>query len=242
MYDMNYSNFQKLLTEYRKSRGLTLEKLGEQIGKSKATISKYESGEIIPDILTVLEICNALHISLSQLFPIRTKNTSKNLDTNPFNTNKLYLYYYTENILITSILELIEEPKKIFVNFYNGIKNIHSYATNTSYYYEGILEFDKTIGYVSLQNPTFEDSLLEKIQISFTKPWSQNFEMTNFFILALTPNMLPIVKKGIISVKPLPISSIYLKDLKFDENTLKKLHKDNAWILENKNYDYFFFN
>ena len=240
MYNLDNYNFNHLLTEYRKSRGFTLEKMGNKIGKTKATISKYEKNEIIPDILTVLEICNVLDISLSQLFPVTSKTVSNSV-INPFNKNKLYLYYYTENILITSILEIKEEIDKLSVKLYNGIKNIKTYATETAYYYEGTLECDKTIGYINLYNPISQGTQLERIQISFTIPWSKNFEITNFFILALTPNSIPIVKKGIISINPLNDLSCYKNDLKINQDDLTKFQKDNAWILENKNYDHFFF-
>lgn len=242
MYNLNTSNFRQLLTEYRKSRGFTLESLGKKIGKTKATISKYENGEIIPDILTILEICNTLNITLTQLFPSIYINNVKKTSKNPFNTNKLYLYYYTENILITSVLELKETNNEILVNFYNGIKNLTNYAKETSYYYEGILECDKNIGYINLCNTSSHETILEKIQISFVIPWSQNFQLTNFFILALTPNSIPIIKKGIISTLPLSSTSPYLEILKISKKDLEKIQENNAWILENKNYDYFFFN
>lgn len=242
MYNITNSSFTKLLTEYRKARGFTLESLGNKIGKTKATISKYEKGEIIPDIITILEICNTLNISLSQLFPISNNEVNNYSPINPFKTQKLYLYYYSENILITSILELKEENNKILVNFYNGIKNIKNYANETSYYYEGILECDKTIGYINLYNPTSQGTLLEKIQISFIIPWSQNFKFTNFLILALSPNSIPIVKKGIISVEPILDISHYINILKITQNDINRIQHDNAWILDTKNYDYFFFN
>ena len=136
MYNLEISNFQKNLNKYRKSRGLTLQALGNYIGKTKATVSKYEKGEIIPDIITILEICNTLDINLSQLFPIEHSSMPITHSFNPFNTNKLYLYYYTENILVTSILEIEDINDTLYVKFFNGIKNIYKYANTAFYYYE----------------------------------------------------------------------------------------------------------
>lgn len=240
MYDLTNANFKNLLTTYRKSRGLSLEALGKEIGKTKATISKYERGEIIPDILTILEICNALDISLSQLFPIDYNHPTKYY-YNPFNSNKIYLYYYVENILITSILEIREENNKTYVRFFNGVKDIHKYADCTSYYYEGKLECDRINGYINLRNVTSEKIKLEKVQISFNIPWSKNFKMTNFFILGITPNSVPIIKKGIISTSPINNIKDFYNDLKLSNQDLSDIQKSNAWILDNKNYDHFFF-
>lgn len=239
MYDLN-NNFNRFLTQYRKSRGLTLEALGNKIGKTKATVSKYEKGEIIPDIITILEICNTLNITLSQLYPT-TLHVSQHQHINPFVINKLYLYYYTENILITSIIELSQESNTIFARLYNGVKDINKYASQTAYYYEGIMECDKTIGYINLSNSVSQETQLEKLQLSFTIPWSQNIEITSFFLLGITPNSIPIVKKGILSIEPIKNIEIYQEDLKINNKDLKKIQEDNAWILENKNYSHFFF-
>jgi len=46
-----------------------------------------------------------------------------------------YLYYYTENILMKSIIEISEEIDNIRVKLYNGIKDYKTYADSSSYYY-----------------------------------------------------------------------------------------------------------
>ena len=240
MYDLSNNAFCKYMAKYRKSRGFTLESLGNIIGKTKATVSKYERGEIIPDITTILEICNALNLNLSQLFPSKN-STSKTSCLNPFNVNKLYLYYYTGNVLITSIIELKEEDHTIFATLYNGVKDITRYADKSAYYYEGILEFDKTVGYINLYNAESQKTQLEKLQISFTIPWSKNIEITNFFILGITPNSLPIVKKGILSTIPIKNIELYNDELLLKKEDLQNIQYNNAWILENKNYSNFFF-
>ena len=240
MYDIKNTDFKFLLMKYRKSRGLTLENLGNLIGKTKATISKYENGEIIPDVLTILEICNALGISLSQLFPIKNNNyNSKHF--NPFNTNKLYLYYYTEDVFISSVLEIQENNELVSVKFFNGVKNLNLYADEYSYYYEGILECDQTLGYINLRNSNSENTRLEKVQISFNIPWSKNFEMTNCFILGITPNSIPTIKKGLISTFPINPNSNFNDNLIISTEELIKIQENNSWILENKNYDHFFY-
>ena len=137
MYNLDISVLGKNLKYYRKLRDFTLDELGNEIHKSKATVSKYEKGEIIPDILTVLEICNVLNVNLSQIFPITVQSPNNSM-INPFHCDKLYLYYYTENKLIMSILELQIEENSILTKFYNGVKNINHYKTDSCYYYEGI--------------------------------------------------------------------------------------------------------
>lgn len=236
MYDLTLTTLGNNLKYYRKLRDFTLGELGQIIHKSRATISKYEKCEIIPDILTILEICNALNINLSQLLPISVQ-TSNSYIINPFQSDKLYLYYYTENKLILSILELQIEENSILTKFYNGVKNPNHYKTDSCYYYEGILQSDKIIGYINLSNPSSQTSLLEKLQISFNIPWSKNFQITNFFILGLTPNSLPVIKKGIMSTSPIKNLTAYKNDLRITKSDISNLQKDNCWILSTKNYD-----
>lgn len=239
MYDLNNNIFASNIKFYRKSRNITMKQLGESIGKTKATVSKYENGEIIPDIITILEICNTLDISISQLFP--TNKMEHNNKYNPFSTNIVYMYYYTENLLVTSVIELIEDKNEIRVKYYNGVKDIEKYAENNSYSYEGVLTCDKAIGYIELSNTSTKSTLFEKIQISFLIPWSTNFEMTNFFILGLTPNANPIVKKGILSIHPITNFENFNDDLKITEDEIKEIKKNNNWILNNKNYNHFYY-
>lgn len=240
MYNISDNNFNELISKYRKSRNLSLEELGCRIGKTKSTVSKYEKGDIIPDILTILEICNTLNISLAQLFPT-SDNELKKFNVNPFNSNIIYLYYYVEKHTIVSVLEIIEEENKMFVKLYNGVKNIHKYAEKSSYYYEGELECYNTNGYINLRNCNSDKIKLEKVQISFNIPWSKDFELTNFFIHGITPNSIPIIKKGIISIHPIEDIHTILNDLVLSKEDVNNILKNNAWLLENKNYDHFFY-
>ena len=240
MYNLDIKKFGSNLKLYRISRKQTLESLGEKIHKTKATISKYEKGEIIPDVLTILEICNALNISISQLIP-QNNNAQKLITKNPFKTDVIYMYYYTEDRLITSILEILEDNDKLKVKYFNGIKDIKKYADDSSYIYEGILQCDKTVGYINLINTDSQIIQLEKVQISFNIPWSKKFDITNFYILALTPNSVPIVKKGILSVVPINDFENFKNDLLISKEELTKIQHNNGWILENKNYNHFFY-
>ena len=52
---------------YRKARGMTLQQLADSIHKSRASVSKYENGEITLDVETLFEIAQVLMVSPSQL-------------------------------------------------------------------------------------------------------------------------------------------------------------------------------
>lgn len=239
MYELNKDIFAANIKFYRKSRNIMMKQLGEIIGKTKATVAKYENGEIIPDILTVLEICNALDISISQLIP--TNKVIYNNCYNPFLTDNIYMYYYTGNLLITSVMEIMEENNEIKVKYYNGVKEIEKYAENSAYSYEGKLICDKSIGYIELFNTTTNNTVFEKIQISFFITWATKFEMTKFFIMGLTPNANPVIKKGILSTKPITNFKNFQDDLTITDEEIKNIKKSNNWVLDNKNYNHFYY-
>ena len=89
------------IRNYRKMKKMTLQQLADSIHKSRATVSKYETGEITLDIQTLYEISRALEVSLSQL----TDYHAEKEETEPvfsgyngkspfFKANQLYFYYY----------------------------------------------------------------------------------------------------------------------------------------------------
>lgn len=51
------------IRKYRKANSMTLQQLADVIHKSRATVCKYENGEISIDIATLYEISQALQVS-----------------------------------------------------------------------------------------------------------------------------------------------------------------------------------
>lgn len=139
---------------------------------------------------------------------------------------------------MTSIIDIYNENNTLRCKFFNGIKNIISYK-NCAYYYEGTLESDNNTAYFSFTSKT---NMLEKVQIIVNVPWSDNINICKGLIVGLTPNALPIVKKVILSTSELHDLESYNNSLTFSKEDLKKIYHDGALIIENKNYDEFFFN
>ena len=55
------------IRRYRKAGNMTLQDLADAIHKSRATVCKYENGDISVDIETLYEISQILQVSMSQL-------------------------------------------------------------------------------------------------------------------------------------------------------------------------------
>jgi transcriptional regulator with XRE-family HTH domain len=60
-------SFREQLIFYRKQRGFSQEQLGDQIGVSRQTISKWELGETTPELEKLLSLSRLFQISIDQL-------------------------------------------------------------------------------------------------------------------------------------------------------------------------------
>ena len=78
----------------RKEKGLSQENLAYALGKNKATICRFENGQLLPDAEEIYLICNELEIDEYELFNSRDALLSKKESKNPFGVDKLYVYYY----------------------------------------------------------------------------------------------------------------------------------------------------
>lgn len=63
--------FSDNLVELRKINNMTQEELAEKIGVSRQTLSKYETGESLPDIEKSMMIANTFGVSLDDLMNFR---------------------------------------------------------------------------------------------------------------------------------------------------------------------------
>ena len=101
----------KMIRKYRKAANLTLQQLADAIHKSRATICKYENGDISMDIETLYEISQVLQVSVPQLTDIGRLQAEADHSSayaarkSPFFQAKmLYFYFYD---ISASSLELL---------------------------------------------------------------------------------------------------------------------------------------
>lgn len=56
------------LRQMRKRAGLTQAQLAEKLKINRATVSKYETGEVVPSVEQIVNICTVLDVSFEELF------------------------------------------------------------------------------------------------------------------------------------------------------------------------------
>ncbi len=69
--------FKDNLKYLRKEKGLSKNKLGQMAGVNQTTIGRWENGEISPTIDSVIDLMNALNISINELGNFLGKDLSK---------------------------------------------------------------------------------------------------------------------------------------------------------------------
>lgn len=93
----------KFIQEIRKEQSLTQRELAEKLNISDKTISKWETGNGLPDVSLMLPLCELLHISVNELL------SGKKLD------EKQYFEKAEENIM-DLLKERADAKKKIILS------------------------------------------------------------------------------------------------------------------------------
>lgn len=60
-------SFSEKLKNFRNLRGLTQEDIAKQLQVSRQAVSKWENGLNEPDIMTIVQLCDILEVSLDEL-------------------------------------------------------------------------------------------------------------------------------------------------------------------------------
>ena len=231
MYNLN-NNIGKRIAEFRKLKKISQEALANAIGKARSTLNKYELGTIIPDIQTVLAICNALDIKIQQLCELTINNDVSII--NPFESENIYLYYISYNNLIESRIELKEEVDKIKAVMYNAITvDEKTYA----YKYVGELEVSNKLAYINLVGR--DEGRYEKVQIIIDLKLTADGTYGGSIMGTANDNNA-CVKKCMFTTKKLSNADEYnkcFKRVEITENEIEGIRKNKFWIIENSKSD-----
>ena len=64
---MEQEKIGKFISELRREKGLTQQQLADSIGVSNKTISKWECGKGMPEISSIIPLCQMLQINVNEL-------------------------------------------------------------------------------------------------------------------------------------------------------------------------------
>ena len=158
-----------LIRQFRQSKALTIEELAERINKSRATLSKYEKGDIVLDVDTLYDISDALGIQAEQLLYRKNKEFSfNNKRINPGffqNIEQFYAYFYDgrNKKINRSIIDIIRnsDVNSYEVAMYMNCSDLNNYNKSENTYW-GFMEHYDTMTLLEVTN---QDTPTEKASI-----------------------------------------------------------------------------
>ncbi len=230
MSDFDSKDFGERLKTYRLKKGLSQENIATIINKTKATVSRYESGEVLPDVKDISKICEALEIYEADLYEnnvVRTMQDDKS--KNPFNTNKLYVYFNAYNFRTKKfapdkyILELEQKQnicKAKFVDYHDG-----------RIYTEGYLIGNEEIAFAVMENykPTSTRVDISVLEINICNG-TNGLMLGGYF--GTNAKCEPSLRKCYFSKKDIEFTKEMIEDLKLNENEKDILNNQNALYLD----------
>ena len=195
MYNLEAYRIGDMIKKTRQAKNISVEELARRISKTKTTIYKYERNEVLPDAITVFEICNALDIDVNELLLKESIEQRKSYSVNPFGTELVYMYYLGIN---NDIMEY-----KLKFDTSNGVTKADFLVNNNEIYYTGTIESNLNLAFISLKNYEPINPTFEKLQLTINMKFSIDGRKKGVF-LALRQNVdEPVVKKFVISKEKL---------------------------------------
>ncbi|MGN1299458.1 MAG: helix-turn-helix domain-containing protein [Candidatus Scatovivens sp.] len=191
MYNLALYKFGELFRKARKDKGISIDELSTKLGKTKTTIYKYERNEIIPDILTVLEICNILEVNFNDLANIERVEEEKENSNNPFSSNKLYIYYLGFKQIVYFELEIKSE---------SGFQKVYFKHSETGkIYFVGTIESSQDIAYINMKNYFANNKKFEKVQIIVNLKYSSDDKYMGLITGTDDVSNIPMIKKCLLT-------------------------------------------
>lgn len=225
------------IRSFRKSKGLSAQQMGNLICKSKATVCKYESGEITIDINTLYDIATALNIEVQQLlYDICIQSEEKNFFRNShgfFSSQRQYYSYFYDgrnNTINRSVLDFEQNEKEISVALYMNVSDYKNY-TNCEYSYWGKLEENETSSNIFMRN---QDTPIERIAIVILSPFRNCNELYGIMSGISDRPFMPIALKMLFSKTPLELDEKLLQKLKLSKEDINNIKRYNMLSIINQ--------
>lgn len=111
--------FSEKLMTLRKGRDLTQEQLAEQLNVSRQSVSKWESGQVIPDVEKIIELSKVFHVTLDYLLkPSEIDELSVKADMLEQQQKQLFHQEQTRTKIMKNILYSVAIYFIFFVGHY----------------------------------------------------------------------------------------------------------------------------
>lgn len=228
------------IRKYRKAGKITLQQLADAIHKSRATVCKYENGEISVDIETLYEISQVLQVSMAQLTTYQAPearlvgNAPELSNKNPFfQAKKLYFYFYDGRYqrMKDGIIDIYDKQEDS--GCYEAtlsICTVSATGRSSEIFYTGkVLYSDMLIrfSFVNQYNPLEEDLLY------IFNPLERRDFTVGLLCGISSADLMPCAFKCLITLKPQELTEEFRQQLLFTKKDLKRWEQLNMLMVDN---------
>jgi transcriptional regulator with XRE-family HTH domain len=215
---------------YRRGRGMSLAELGQKVGKSKASLSKYESGQVALDILTLYEIAGALGITPAALLDYESKQgppiTTGGRARNAFVAQShLYVYHMHRRQIFFSQLKLglaDEEGRMEATLFYKA--DSPDRVEQCDCIYRGVLQGHDTV--ISLQLTNYHNPV-ETILLNFSIPMRKADSLIGMMSGLDVNTYLPVAYRALLSKAPIDDKEMLTEALTIPPELYRDMRHNN---------------
>ena len=226
---------------YRKAREMTLQQLADSIHKSRASVSKYENGEITLDVETLFEIAQVLMVSPSQLMDVRPP-MPKSAETSPNHSAKspfcqakrLYFYFYDGRYkrLKDGIIDIYERenaPGNYEATL--SISAVTPTGRSSEIYYTGKVVYSDMLIRFSFVN---QCNALEEDLLYIFNPLEIRDSTDGLLCGISSADLMPCAFKCLVTLTPQEHTEHFKQQLLITKKELQKWQKLNMLIVDNR--------
>lgn len=225
----------KRIRHFRKNRRMTLEELAASIHKSKATLFKYEKGDISIDIDILYDLADALRIHAEQLLVTKAVESSppqREIDPAFFrDLCRFYSYHFDgrDGQLNRSAFDVFSQtdPNRYKIAMYMNYKNLEHYQQSENTYW-GYIEHYDVLSVIEL---THQNTPTEKASIQILASFLDAETKWGLWNGVSSRPLMPVAVKMLFSKKPLKEDAELMKQLKISKEDIRRLKYYNMFTV-----------
>lgn len=222
----------------RRNQGLTLQQLAERIHKSRATLSKYENGEIVLDVQTLYDLAQALGVDVSRLMDYRPQRqeplpaAQSRIGKSPFyQADKLYFYFYDGRYerLKDGVIDIYAQGGSYEASL--SISSVTPTGRSSEIYYTGKVVYSDMLIRFSFVN---QYNTLEEDLLYIFNPLELRDYTEGLLCGISSADLMPCAFKCLVTLSPQDPSPELKNHLLFTPQELRRWQKMNMLVVDNR--------
>lgn len=214
---------------FRKIKKLTIDELAKMINKSKSTVSKYESGEIAIDIITLYDIARALNINIINLIDYEENIKTEEEHDHLWQAKHFYMYHQSGKKIYCSYIQLKVDSisRKTIATLYYKVENFNE-LKNCDTIYQGYMSHHENILNFNLKNCMYDS---ESVLMNFFIPMKKTSALAGLISGLEGATLRPSSYKVILSKNELSFEE-QSEMLQLSKEVIKRLKDEHVFRVD----------